>query len=71
MDVPDQIVNDIHVTHIAAFLLALLDAAHRTQRGATCFIGRSASINLLPDPRFQVKAQFFIQLPFDFPAAKN
>jgi hypothetical protein len=28
-DVPDQVINDIHVAHIATLLLALFDAAHR------------------------------------------
>jgi len=57
-DVPDQVINDIHVVHIATLLLALFDAAHRAQGSSSRLLRHSASGDLVIDPLFVERRSF-------------
>ena len=64
-EIAHQVINVIHSSHVAAFLLALLDSINRAKGDGTGFFRGKAFSNLELDTLFNVELKLFFELPFD------
>ena len=60
-----QVVEQIQSAHVATLLLALLEAAHRLERGQPRLAGRHAAGEVVIDLAFEVIPELFVELVFD------
>jgi len=64
-EIAPEVINEVHVAHIAAFLLSLLRSIHRAEGGATSFFRGQTPGDFQLCPVFDVKLKLFFQLPLD------
>jgi hypothetical protein len=64
-EIPQQVADVIHASHIAAFLLVQCNSIQRAKRDAARLLGRGPAADLQLHALFDVKLELLIQLAFD------
>jgi hypothetical protein len=62
-EIAQQVIDVVHSSHIAAFLLALLHSIHRSERRQTSFLRRESSRDFQLDALIHVKLEFLFEIP--------
>jgi len=65
LDIAQKVIDVVHASHIAAFLLALLQAIHHAKRDETGFCRRETSSEFQLRALFNVKLELLFELAFD------